>query len=191
MRPRLPAASRLSTSSEMPRERLEHAGARAARRPRSSCTARKFSASSISSCVRIRSRGQILLVVLEHDRQLADVHALAQQVVLQVLQALQVVVEAPRLAVGDEDDAVGALQHQLPGGVVVALPRDGVELELGGEAGDRSPARAAGSRRTACGRSGWRATPSVPAGSPARGRRRTAGSSSSRTGPARSRRSCR
>jgi hypothetical protein len=74
---------------------------------------------------------QVLLVVLECDRHRPHVHALAEEVLLQVLQALQVVVEPARLAVGHEHDAIGALQHQLARRVVVALPRHGVELELG------------------------------------------------------------
>src|SRR5260370_357163 len=35
-----------------------------------------------------------------------------------------------------EDHAVRALEQQAAGGGVVALPRDGIELELGGEARD-------------------------------------------------------
>src|SRR5215207_962208 len=80
---------------------------------------------------------EVLLVVLEDHGELPDVDALRQQIVLQVLQALEVVVEPPCLAVAHEHDAISPLQHQLPGGVVVALPRHGVELELGREAGDR------------------------------------------------------
>src|SRR3954447_17271917 len=82
--------------------------------------------------------GEILLVVLENDRELPDVHALGQQVVLQVLQALEIVVEPTSLAVRHEHDAVRALKHQLARGVVVALTGDGVQLKLGAEAGDRS-----------------------------------------------------
>ena len=40
------------------------------------------------------------------------------------------------LAVGDEDDAVGAFQHELARGVVVDLPRHRVELELRAHAAD-------------------------------------------------------
>src|ERR1700737_3297866 len=69
---------------------------------------------------------------------MTDVHTLGQQIVLQVLETLHVVVESPGLAVRHEYHAVGALKHQLPGRVVVTLTRDRVELELGGEAGDRA-----------------------------------------------------
>ena len=131
----LPAASRLSTSSEMPSQGLEHPAAvqRVGRIARHRAEVERV----VHLLVRQdQVAGQVLLVVLEHDRQLADVHALRQQIVLQVLQALEVVVEPAGLAVGHEHDAVGALEHELPGGVVVALARHGVELELGGEAGD-------------------------------------------------------
>src|SRR4051794_29361337 len=82
--------------------------------------------------------GEILLVVLENDRELPDVYALGQQVVLQVLQALEIVVEPASLAVRHEYDAVRPLKHQLSRGVVVALTGDGVQLKLRAEAGDRS-----------------------------------------------------
>ena len=57
-----------------------------------------------------------------------------EQVALQVLQALEVLVELSRLAVGHEHDAVRPLEHEAPRGVVVHLARDGVELEPGAEA---------------------------------------------------------
>src|SRR3712207_9594667 len=49
---------------------------------------------------------------------LHDALPICQQVVLQVLEALQVVVEAACLAVGHEHHAVRALEHELAGGVV-------------------------------------------------------------------------
>src|SRR5204862_5199162 len=52
----------------------------------------------------------------------------------EVLQRLEIRVQREVLAVGDEDDAVGALQHELTGGVVVDLSRHGVELQLGAHA---------------------------------------------------------
>ncbi len=79
---------------------------------------------------------QVLLVVLEHDGQLPDVDTLAEQIVLEILQALEIVVEAPRLTVSDEHDPVRSLQHELPRGVVVALPRNRIELKLRAEAGN-------------------------------------------------------
>ena len=55
--------------------------------------------------------------------------SLASQVLLQVGQRVQVRVQRRLLAVGHEHDAVGALQHQLPGRVVEDLAGDGVELD--------------------------------------------------------------
>src|SRR5438093_9520373 len=49
-------------------------------------------------------RSQVLLVVLHHERHGADVHAVLEQIALQVLEALQVLVQLARLAVGDEHD---------------------------------------------------------------------------------------
>ena len=49
---------------------------------------------------------------------------------MQVLQALDVLLELARLAVGHEHHAVGALQHELARRLVVDLARHGVELEL-------------------------------------------------------------
>ena len=118
----LPAASRCSTSSEIPfsvsntpwpcrqsAPKLRHAA----------------EVQRVVELVRAQDQvaRQVLLVVLEHHRELADVDALREEVLLEVLQALDVVVVPPRLAVGHEDDAVRALEHQLPGGVVVAPAR--------------------------------------------------------------------
>ena len=57
---------------------------------------------------------------------------------MQVLKALDVLVELARLRIGDEDHAVGALKHQLARRLVVHLSRHGIELELRREAGDRA-----------------------------------------------------
>src|SRR2546421_6407515 len=57
--------------------------------------------------------------VCSSDLHGADVHTVLEQVALQVLQALQVLVELARLAVGHEHDAVGALEHEAAGGVEI------------------------------------------------------------------------
>ena len=60
----------------------------------------------------------------------ARIDPLLGEVRVQVLEALDVLVELAGLAVGDEHDAVGALQHELARRLVVDLPGHGVELEL-------------------------------------------------------------
>jgi hypothetical protein len=59
------------------------------------------------------------------------VEAQFAQILLEVLPALLARIQHGRLAVHHEDNAVHALQHQLPGAVVEDLARHGVELELG------------------------------------------------------------
>src|SRR5207302_3738661 len=49
---------------------------------------------------------QILFVVLQHQRDRADVDAVLEQVALQVLQTFQILVQLARLAVAHEHDAV-------------------------------------------------------------------------------------
>ena len=126
---RAPALRRLSTSSEMRAQRLEHAG------PVQRVGGELGHAAEVE---RVRQLGdvedqlarQILLVVLHDERHGARVDALLGEVGVQVLEALDVLVELARLAVGDEHDAVGALEHELARRLVVDLPRHGVELEL-------------------------------------------------------------
>ena len=81
---------------------------------------------------------EVLLVVLQHERHGARVDAVFGEVRVQILKALDVLLELARLAVGHEHDAVGALKHELARRLVVDLPGHGVELELGREAGDRA-----------------------------------------------------
>src|SRR5262245_63369147 len=79
---------------------------------------------------------EIALVVLHDARELVEVVALLGEVDAQVVEALDVGLHALDLAVGDEDDAVHALQDQLPARVVEDLTRDRVEVEAGLEAAD-------------------------------------------------------
>src|SRR2546425_9245606 len=81
-------------------------------------------------------RGQVLFVVLHHERQRAYVDAVLQQIALQILQALEILVELAGLAVAHKHDAIGALQHEPSRRVVIDLPRHRVELESRREAGD-------------------------------------------------------
>src|SRR2546422_56516 len=65
-------------------------------------------AAEVQGVVQIRRRKdqlarQVLLVVLQHQGNGADVHAVLEQVALQVLQALEVLVELTRLTVAHED----------------------------------------------------------------------------------------
>ena len=79
---------------------------------------------------------EVALVPLEHQGHVLERQAQLREVLLQVAQARLVRLQHLRLAVRHEDDAVGALQHELAGGVVEHLARHGVELQLGPEAPD-------------------------------------------------------
>ncbi len=78
--------------------------------------------------VDVGDAGDVALVVLQHVRQVRQRQPLEQQVLLEVVPRLLVGAHQLALRVGDEDDAVDAAQHHLAGGVVVHLPRHGVEL---------------------------------------------------------------
>ena len=79
---------------------------------------------------------QIPLVELHDERDLLEADPHLAQVVLEVLVALGVRLEHLPLGVGDEDDAVRTLEHQLAGRVVGDLAGDGVELQPGLHAAD-------------------------------------------------------
>src|SRR5439155_13828998 len=81
---------------------------------------------------------EVLLVVLQHERQRADVDAQLEQVALEVLEALEILIQLSSLAVGDEYDAVRSLEHEAPRRIVVNLAGDRVQLEPRREAGDLS-----------------------------------------------------
>src|SRR5437867_12283519 len=81
---------------------------------------------------------KVLLVVLNDDRNSTRIHVLLREILVKVLKALDVLLQLSRLAVGDEHDAVRALQHELAGRVVVDLPGNGVELEACSESGNRA-----------------------------------------------------
>ena len=88
--------------------------------------------------VHIRHRhgaGQIALVVLQHQRDVFQRQAHFGEVVAQVLQRFKIFRHLVGVGIGDEDDAVDALQHELAGGIVIDLARHRVEHELGVHAG--------------------------------------------------------
>src|SRR5207248_3497265 len=118
-------------------QRFEHAG------PVQCVRAELGDAPEVQRVVQFRGREnevarEVLFVVLDHERHGARVDALLRQIRMQVLKALDVLVELARLRIGDEDHAVGALKHQLARRLVVHLSRHGIELELRREAGDRA-----------------------------------------------------
>src|SRR5690606_26006562 len=80
--------------------------------------------------------GEVALVVLDDQGDGVQVVALLRQVGPQVLEGLQVRLEAVGQRVGDEDHAVDAAQDQLAGGVVEDLAGDRVEVEAGLETAD-------------------------------------------------------
>ena len=72
---------------------------------------------------------QVPLVVLEHERHALRLEPELFEVLAQVEKRLLVRFRGGHLAVGHEHDAVDALQHQPPRGVVEHLSRDRVELQ--------------------------------------------------------------
>ena len=56
--------------------------------------------------------------------------AVLAQVVPQVLECLEIGIDAARLRIGDEDETVGTGQNELTGSVVVDLPRNREKLQL-------------------------------------------------------------
>src|SRR5438067_1440563 len=81
---------------------------------------------------------QILLVVLNDERHGPRVDPLLREIRVQVLEALDVLVELSRLRIGDEHDTVRALEHELPRRLVIHLAGHRVELEFRREARDRA-----------------------------------------------------
>ena len=81
---------------------------------------------------------QVALVVLHHERRLAHVEVLLDQVLVQVPQTLDVVIQLFALRVRHENNAVRAAQHQLARRGVVHLAGNRVELKARCESGDRA-----------------------------------------------------
>ena len=79
---------------------------------------------------------EVPLVILEDEGDLQQVEVVLEAVAAQSVEALQVGVEERDLGVGDEDDAVGAVQHALAGGFVEHLARGGHQLEVDLEIAD-------------------------------------------------------
>src|SRR4029078_7692504 len=118
-------------------ERLEHAGAS------ESVAGLEGHAAKIEDVVELSDvhdelARKILLVVLDDEWNVARVNALLGEIGVQVLHALDVLLDLAPLAVGDEHDPVCTLQHELSCRGVVYLPRHRVELQAGREARDRS-----------------------------------------------------
>jgi hypothetical protein len=78
-----------------------------------------------------RELRQVALVELQHVRHLGQLDPVTLQVLLEVLERFDVRTEHLFLRVGDEHDAIDALQHELAGLVVEDLARHGVELHAG------------------------------------------------------------
>ena len=73
--------------------------------------------------------GEVAFVVLEDDGEGAWVGAVGGEVLVEGVPCGEIVSGAARVAVGDEDEAIGSAEDDLAGGVVVCLTGDGVELE--------------------------------------------------------------
>ena len=74
---------------------------------------------------------------MQHIRDVGHIHLQGAQIVFQIGEALDVLLHLLVLRIGHEHDAVHAAQHELTGGVVNDLARNGVKLELGFESLDR------------------------------------------------------
>ena len=66
---------------------------------------------------------------MQHERECSDIHSLTNKIRLQVLKALDVLIQLPRLAVGNEHNTVRTLEDELPRCVVIHLPWDRVQLK--------------------------------------------------------------
>src|SRR5436309_14636076 len=80
--------------------------------------------------------GKIAFVELQHIRNIGQIQVEASKILVQIREALDVFLHFFVLRIGHKDNAIHTPQHQLTGGVVDDLPRNGVKLELGLEAFD-------------------------------------------------------
>ena len=80
--------------------------------------------------------GEVAFVVLEDDGEGVGMGAVGGEVLVERVPRGEIVRGAARVAVGDEDEAIGSAEDDLAGGVVVCLAGDGVELEAGAVAVD-------------------------------------------------------
>ncbi|MFN8095782.1 MAG: hypothetical protein U0599_26780 [Vicinamibacteria bacterium] len=83
---------------------------------------------------------EVLLVVLEDERDLLGNQSVREEVHLHVLEGGDVLARHRLLRVGDEDDRVGPREHHPARGVVLDLPGNRVELDLEVVAGDGAEA---------------------------------------------------
>jgi hypothetical protein len=72
---------------------------------------------------------EIPLVPMERVRHLLERAIVLAQVRMEVIERFLVDVDAPGLGIGNEDDAVGAGEHQFPGRCIIHLPGNGEELQ--------------------------------------------------------------
>ncbi len=79
---------------------------------------------------------QVAFVVLHHHRNGGEIESVLAKVLFEVAKRLDVLLHLALLAVRHEYHAVDALKHQFARGVVVDLPRNGVEMEPRVHAGD-------------------------------------------------------
>src|SRR6266542_5686544 len=82
--------------------------------------------------------GKITLIVLDHERQPRQVVPVLGHVVVEILHRLEVRFHALELRIGDEHDAVDVLEDELPAGVVVHLPRNGIKVKARIESANRA-----------------------------------------------------
>src|SRR5947207_15115628 len=75
--------------------------------------------------------GQVALVVLHYQRDRTRIESFVGEIGVKVLETLDVLRQLARLAVGDRDDTVDSLQHQLSRRGIVYLPGERVQLIAG------------------------------------------------------------
>src|SRR5689334_4603880 len=95
----------------------------------------------IQRCLEVADRrgvGKIALVVLNHEGHARKVVPIFRHVVVQVLHRFLIRFHALDLRIGDENDAVDALENELTARVVVDLAGNGIEMEARLEPANRA-----------------------------------------------------
>lgn len=73
--------------------------------------------------------GQIVLVVLKHDRHVVQIAPLIGEVVAQIVETFEVRIGSCGLCIGDENDSIRAREHEFARGVEVHLTRHREQLQ--------------------------------------------------------------
>src|SRR5215469_18411125 len=77
-----------------------------------------------------RNVGKVALIKLEDIRHLIQSEVLLREVLLQIVEALDVLLHLVPLRVGSKDDTVNVPEHKLPSRIIEDLARNSVELKF-------------------------------------------------------------